>query len=141
MLRSALLTTVVVLSLFQPVNAGDVVVIVSSSSPLSSITASQLSDIYLSKTGTTPDGRPVIPIDQADGTAIRQEFYLKATGKSRQLLKAYWSTLIFTGRAEPPREVADGAKMKKLVASNPGFIGYIDRSELDGSVKAILTLP
>lgn len=121
--------------------SAEIVVIVASNSPLGAITTAQVADIFLSKSGTTPDGRTAVPIDQADGSAIRQEFYLKATGKSRQLLRAYWSTLIFTGRAEPPREVSDSARIKKLVAGNPGFIGYIDRSELDASVKPILALP
>ena len=42
--------------------------------------------------------------------------------------------------SEPPREIADSEKIKKLVASNPHYIGYIDRSALDASVKIVLAV-
>jgi hypothetical protein len=71
---------------------------------------------------------------------VRQEFYAKATGKTPQLLKAYWSKMIFTGRGEPPRELADSAAIKRMVAENPHCIGYVDKSAADSSVKVVLTV-
>jgi ABC-type phosphate transport system substrate-binding protein len=118
----------------------ETVVVVAANSPLATLTVGQTADIFLGKTGNFPDGRLAVPLDLPADSNIRQDFYLKATGKTPQLLKAYWTKLIFTGQAEPPREVGDGGKVRKLVASNPGFIGYIDRSEVDGSVKVVLTL-
>jgi ABC-type phosphate transport system substrate-binding protein len=118
----------------------EVVVIVAANAPVSGLTVEQVSDIFLSKSGTFPDGVAVVPIDQADGSMIRAEFYRKAIGKSPELLKAYWSKMIFTGQGEPPREVADGEKIKKLVANNPHYIGYIDKSNVDASVKVIMVV-
>ncbi|MDK2125904.1 type 2 periplasmic-binding domain-containing protein [Parachitinimonas caeni] len=118
----------------------ETVVVVAANSPLPALTANQAADIFLGKAGTFPDGRQAVPLDLPADSAIRQDFYLKATGKTPQLLKSYWTKLIFTGQAEPPREVSDPAKLRKLVASNPGFVGYIDRGEVDGSVKIVLTL-
>jgi ABC-type phosphate transport system substrate-binding protein len=122
------------------VQAGDIVVIVASGSPVNTLSVAQVSDIFLAKSGTFPAGGPAVPIDQADGSAIRTEFYAKATGKSPELLKAYWSKMIFTGQGEPPREIADSDKIKKLVANNPRYIGYIDKSNVDTSVKVVATV-
>jgi ABC-type phosphate transport system substrate-binding protein len=118
----------------------DVVVIVAANAPVNGLSAAQVADIFLSKSGTFPDGAVVVPIDQADGSAIRTEFYTKAIGKTPELLKAYWSKMIFTGQGEPPRELADSEKIKKLVANNPHYIGYIDRSSVDASVKIVMVV-
>jgi ABC-type phosphate transport system substrate-binding protein len=118
----------------------EIVVIVSANAPVTALSVAQVSDIFLCKTSNFPDGAAVVPIDQADGSAIRQEFYAKATGKSPELLKAYWSKLIFTGQGEPPREMADSEKIKKLVAHNRNYIGYIDNSAVDASVKTVFTV-
>jgi ABC-type phosphate transport system substrate-binding protein len=126
--------------IWNAVAAAQIVVIVSSDSPVAALSPAQVSDIFLSKTGTFPGGVQVVPIDQADGSPIRLEFYSKTTGKTPELLKAYWSKMIFTGQGEPPREVADSEKIKKLVAANPHYIGYIDKSAVDASVKMVLTI-
>ena len=116
----------------------EVVVIVSANSPVTTLSAEQVADIFLGKNASFPNGAIAIPVDQADGSEIRQDFYIKVTGKSPQLLKAYWSKLIFTGQGEPPREVTNSEAIKKLVARNPNFIGYIEKSAVDSSVRAAL---
>jgi len=120
--------------------AGDIAVVVASNSPVNSLSVAQVSDIFLAKSGTFPNGGPAVPIDQADSSTIRNEFYSKVTGKTPELLKAYWSKMIFTGQGEPPREIADSEKIKKLVANNPRYIGYIDKASVDASVKVVATV-
>lgn len=118
----------------------DVVVVVSARSPVTALSMDQVADIFLGNTGSFPDGSQAIPVDQPDGAPSRTEFYMKATGKSPQLLKAHWSKLVFTGKGEPPREVRDVDTLKKMIADNPRYIGYIDKSAVDASVKPVLTL-
>ena len=118
--------------------AVEVIVVVGANAPISSLTLEQVADIFLGRTVALPNGSAIVPIDQLDGSAIRHEFYAKTTGKSPQLLKAHWSKLIFTGQGEPPREVADSEAVKKLVASSPSYIGYIERAAVDSTVKAVL---
>ena len=136
-LRIALVTSGVLLV---TAASAEVVVIVSANSPVSMLSTSQVSDIFLGKTAKFPNGSTSIALDQMDVSTVRQEFYAKVTDKSPQLLKAYWSKLIFTGQGEPPREVIDSKTVKKLVANNPNFIGYIEGTAVDSSVKIILTL-
>ena len=118
----------------------EIVVIVAANSPLTSLTQAQVSDIFLAKNAVFPDGSLAVPLDQAEGSPIRLEFYGKTTGKTPELLKAYWSKMIFTGQAGPPREIADSDKIKKLVANNPHYIGYIDKRAVDASVKTVLSV-
>lgn len=116
----------------------DVVAVVSAKSPVSTLSKNQVVDIFLGKASRFPDGSQAVPIDQVEGSAARDEFYLKFSGKSPAQLKAHWSKVIFTGRGRPPREVSNSFEAKKLIIDNPNAIGYIEQGIVDGSVKVLL---
>lgn len=118
----------------------EVVVIVSAKSTATTLTAEQAADIFLGKANTLPGGGQAVPVDQPDGSAAREEFYSKAAGKTSAQVKAYWSKQIFTGKGQPPKEVGDNTGVKTLVAGNPNMVGYIDKSAVDGTVKALLSV-
>lgn len=116
----------------------DVVVVVSANSPAVELSRGQLEDIFLCKVKRFPDGREVMPIDQEEGTAVRDEFYAKFTGRSFAQIKAHWSKIIFTGRGLPPKTVLNSFEVKKQVVENPNAIGYIEQSEVDSRVRVLL---
>jgi len=120
--------------------AGELVVIVSARNPVSALGKDQVADIFLGQIAHFPGGTEAIALDQNIGSPERDEFYSKVASKTRPLLKAYWTKMIFTGRGQPPKEVANSATIRKMVAENPALIGYIDKSALDSSVKAVLTV-
>jgi len=132
------LMAAVVLSLGAGMAGADVVAVVSAKSPLTALTREQISDIFLGRTSRFPDGSPAVAIDQAEGAAVRDEFYLKFAGKPPAQLKAYWSKIIFTGRGQPPHEVSSSAEVKKRVAATITSIGYIEENLVDGTVKSVL---
>ena len=123
-----------------PTCEAHLVVIVSRKSPVTTLTKSEVADIYLARTAQLPGGAEAIPLDQADTGVNRDEFYEIVTGKSSAQLRAYWSKLIFTGSAQPPRVFNDVATLKRFVSDHPNALGYIDEQELDPSVKAVLLL-
>lgn len=97
------------------------------------LSAEQVSNIFLGKSNE------LVGVDLPDGSAVRDTFYHKVTGKDGAQLKAYWAKLVFTGKAQSLKEFTSDADVKKFVASNPAGIGYIDRASVDGSVKVLLT--
>ncbi len=123
-----------------PLQAGELVVIVSAHNPVNVLRAEQVADIFLGQSARFPDGAEAVALDQNIGTGIRDEFYTKVSAKSPALIKAYWTKMIFTGRGQPPREVTGSAAIRKMVADNPALIGYIDTSALDASVKTVLVV-
>jgi ABC-type phosphate transport system substrate-binding protein len=125
------------LSLMSHMAAADVVAVVSSKSTVTSLSQLQMVGIFLGKTSRFPNGVPAVPIDQAEGSVARDEFYEKLAVKSAAQMKAYWSKIIFTGRGQPPREVTSGADVKKFLAANPTAIGYIDADLVDSSVRVV----
>jgi ABC-type phosphate transport system substrate-binding protein len=101
------------------------------------VSKSQLADIFLGKTNRFPDGTQATPVDQAEGSAARDEFYDKIVGKTAAQIKAYWSKIIFTGRGQPPPTVSSASEMKKRVSENPAAIGYLDSSMVDDSLRVV----
>jgi len=80
------------------------------------------------------------PLDRPNSEPIKTQFYQKLSGQDLSQIKATWSRLVFTGKATPPKELPDAAAVKQAVAADPKAIGYIDKSEVDSSVKVLLTL-
>jgi ABC-type phosphate transport system substrate-binding protein len=116
----------------------DVVVIVSAKSHITSLTAEQTARIFLGKTSSFPDNGDAVPIDQAEGSTIRDEFYSKVVHKNSSQLAAYWAKVIFTGDGRPPEKLESNVAVRKAVAKNQNAIGYIDKSAVDKSVRVIL---
>lgn len=112
----------------------EVVVIVNPKNTASSMSNDQVAQVFLGKSNA------LSPIDQGDTSGVRTEFYKKVTGKDASQVKAVWSKLVFTGKATLPKELGNSADVKKAVAGNSNAIGYIEKSSLDSTVKAVLTV-
>lgn len=117
-----------------------VAVIVNPKSSVANMSADDVAAIFLGKSNTLPGGATAHAADQAEGAAVREQFYSKVAGKSGAQVKAAWSRLVFSGKATPPKELGSSAEVKKFVASTPDAIGYIEKSAVDGSVKAVLSV-
>ena len=130
-MKKMMIAAVAALVLSAPAFA-DVVVVVNAANS-EAVSKDQIANVFLGKSTA------LTPIDQADGSAIRGEFYKKVADKDAAQAKALWSKLVFTGKATPPKEVASSADVKKAIAANPKAIGYIEKSAVDASVKVVLT--
>ena len=112
----------------------EVVVIVNARHPAAAMSPEQIANVYLGKDSS------FAPLDLPESATLRQEFYKKVAGKDAAQLKAMWARLIFTGKAQPPKQVGNSAEAVKQVAGNDRAIAYVDRSAVDASVKAVLRI-
>jgi ABC-type phosphate transport system substrate-binding protein len=127
-------------SVAAPAAWAQVAVVVGAKSPATPLTAAQAADLFLGKSGQLPGAGNAVLLDQAESSPAHEQFYTKVTGKSAAQVKAAWSRLMFSGKAQPPKEVPNSAEVKKLVAANPDAIGYIEKSAVDASVKVLLSV-
>jgi len=112
--------------------AADLVVIANpAAGPL---TKEQVADLFLGKS------QAFTPVDQADGSPIYADFYKKATGREVAQVKSTWSRVVFSGKGQAPKQLADSAAVKKAVAADPQAVGYIEKSAVDATVKVVLGL-
>jgi len=112
----------------------ELVVIVNPKSPAASMTADEVANVYLGKDPS------FAPVDLPESAQARADFYKKVAGKDGAQVKALWARLVFTGKMRPPKEMANSSDALKFVAGNDRGIAYIDRSAVDSSVKAVLTV-
>ncbi len=115
----------------------DIFVVVNKDSNISELTQKQVTDIYMGRTQNFPDGSPAFPLDQASKSMVRENFYKTLVNKSPAQINAYWSRLLFTGRASPPRVISDAASLLNAIEQNPSAIGYVDASMLNDRVKVV----
>jgi ABC-type phosphate transport system substrate-binding protein len=115
----------------------DVVVVANPRSAQTGLSKEQVSALFLGKLTALPWGGRAALCDQPDSSPAREEFYARLTGKSVAQIRAHWAKMSFTGKGVPPTEERGSAEVKKAVSAQPGAIGYIERSDVDGSVKVI----
>lgn len=130
----------VVGTLLAQASGAQVAVVVGPASAAAALTAEQAAGLFLGKSDQLPGVGVALLLDQSESAAVRELFYTKVTGKSPAQVKAVWSRLVFSGKATPPKEIANSATVKKMVAANPNTIGYIEKSAIDASVKVLLTV-
>lgn len=82
-----------------------------------------------------------VPVEQAENSPIRAEFYKKVLEKEPAQVQAIWSKIVFTGKGKPPREFKNSTEVKKAVSENVKAIAYIEKAAVDDTVKVIATVP
>jgi len=120
--------------------SAEVIMVVNPKNPVATLTRQQVALIYSGRLGSFPTGASVTPLDLKEGTALRDEFYAKVTGRNPGEVKAYWAKQLFSGNGTPPRELASMDDVKRSVAADPSAIGYIERAALDATVKEVLSV-
>lgn len=120
--------------LAQPVCA-ELVIVVNPKNPATRMFPSQAAQFFL--------GGSVmfVPIEQAENSAIRAEFYKKVLEKEPAQVQAIWSKIVFTGKGKLPKEFKSSADVKKAVSENVNAIAYMEKSTVDDTVKVVATVP
>ncbi len=94
----------------------------------------ELRRIFLGQTSKFPNGEIAVPLDVSGD--YRNTFYQSILDKTPEQVETYWAKMIFTGKAEPARQVRP-QEVKQAVAGSSKVISYMDRSQTDASVKII----
>lgn len=117
----------------QSANA-DLVVVANPNVKLNAISQIELTKIFLGQSSVYPDGSKAVPLD-INGDH-RNSFYTYILKKSPTQLEKYWARMIFTGKAQPPRQISS-KDVKSIVADTQGAISYMDSAAVDSSVKVL----
>ena len=129
---ASILALVAAVAMTLPAHAGDIVVVMGSGA--AALTKDQVANVYLGR------DNHLKPVDLPEANTVREAFYKKATDRDATQIKALWSRITFTGEGLPPKELPNAAAVKKAVTADPKAIGYIEKADVDASVKVILEL-
>ena len=102
----------------------------------SPINKASIKKIFLGKTNSFLNGQKAVPIEMAPGE-LRKEFLKKVLRKGDGQLASYWSRMMFSGKATPPKTFDTSDEIKELVSANPNIIGFIDSDKVDNTVKVV----
>ena len=115
-------------------------VVVNAKSGVSVLTRNDVMNIFLGRFRQFPTGLDARPVDVVDSHPDRARFYRLLVSKEVPEINAYWARLVFTGRVTPPQQVNSAEEVIKWVQANPGGIGFVDVSKVDGRVRVVLEL-
>lgn len=123
--------TLLLASLSEPVDE-QLVVIAHRDAKIEVLTKIELIDIYMGRLGNK-----VKALDLENGNELKQEFYRLLINRSEAQVQAYWSKLLFSARAVPPKQMADGQAIIEAVENNQAAIGYIQRKFITNNVRVV----
>ncbi len=121
------------------ITAEDQIVVVTHLDNQNTITQKDLYRLYFGKLTTLPNGQRLVPIVNNGDEEQLKIFASQVLQRSSQQLRSYWARQLFTGKGKPPVRVDDSTALKELIANNPEYIGYLWESEVDASVRVLLT--
>jgi ABC-type phosphate transport system substrate-binding protein len=116
---------------------GGFVVIVNHANPTTSLSAAELSKLFLKKQAKWSGGAKAAPVDQPESSPVRRQFSDAVHKMDVPSVKSYWQELVFSGRGEPPPERPSDGDVIAYVKANPNAIGYIAMSAQTPDVKVI----
>jgi len=103
------------------------------------VTQQDVKNLYLAKAKAFSDGAEAKPVNQKEGSSIREQFDNEVAGKSSSQMKAYWAKLVFTGKAVPIEELSDDSSVVANVSQNANAIGYVEKSSVNDGVKVLFS--
>jgi hypothetical protein len=136
MLRSSLL----LISLLVMQLRAETLIVVAKDSPIETLDAKYVADIFLARTTRFPNGDKALPLEMK-GNAIRDLFYQQLSGKTSAQLNAYWTTLIFTGKGRPPATLDNPGELAGKLAREKGAISYLAAEQLTDDMKVVYRFP
>jgi hypothetical protein len=111
--------------------------IVASNSPLRDISMGSLRRVFSSEPVSGPGGVRLVGFNHPAGSRARDLFDRIVLGMNPDQAARYWVDQRIRGGARPPRAVGSVALFRDVINRYPGAVGYLARSDLDASVRAL----
>lgn len=118
----------------------EIAIVVPKNSPINTMEAKQISDLFLSRTNRYPNGDKAYLVAVSD-RELRDDFYRQISDKSPSQLRSYWTTLIFSGKGKPPRALDNKQSLLDYMEHNVTAISYINKADVTANMKVIYLFP
>lgn len=116
------------------------VIVVAKDAAIDELSEQHVSNIFLAKTESFPDGSKATPIELKNHP-LKADFYAAISGKSSSQLSAYWTTLVFTGKGKPPKRYKNEAALIEKLLDLNGAITYLPQDLVTNDMKVIYRFP
>jgi len=116
--------------------AADLKVIANPSVGASAVSVDDLKGVFLATKSSLSDGSHVEPVLEKGG-ATHEAFLKEYIGKTDTALQTYYRSLVFTGKASMPKQLASDAEVVAYVAKTKGAIAYVCAGASTDGVKTL----
>lgn len=125
--------------LFTAARAETIAFLVNEKNPQVKLSRGQVSDFFLKKLKSWPDGVLVRFIDRTDSSPERNEFLRTIIRKSSRDIELFWiGQKLYSGHSAPS-QVSSDAMVETMVSRFPGGIGYVSKDFVP--TKAVKKIP
>ncbi len=118
----------------------DMVVVVNINNPTTTMTKSQVIDLFMGRYIAFPNGQQATPIELMGEAEMKKNFYQYLVGMSLARVNAYWSRIKYTGRVKASKKVRTSKKVIGLLATSPVSISYMLREDVTKDLKVVYAL-
>ena len=118
--------------------AENIAVVVSKELNVTELSKSQIKRLFLSKTNHINNIR--VKVVELQNTSYKKYFYKKVSGKSKRQLRSYWTTLIYTGKAQPPKQLQNIQELLQKMKEDNKLITYLPLSQVTKDMKILYTM-
>jgi ABC-type phosphate transport system substrate-binding protein len=120
----------------------EVDVVVNKSNNVAPLSRDEVRRIFMGEKSSWPGGKRITILmlapDQPERAVILQALFKMTESEYTK----YFLQAAFTGHVlAAPKDLLSAAYMKRHLAANPDAIGYLNRKDVDDSVKVLLKLP
>lgn len=118
----------------------DLVLVTNPQSGIERLTQDEVINIYLGRYRRLASGMVAEPFDHPIDSELRSRFYRRLVNKNLAEINAYWARLVFSGKTRPPQVIENADSVLRQIASQPGALAYVERSQVDTRVKIVFEL-
>lgn len=133
--RACMLSLGLILA-FAAARGQDVMVVANQGVSASSISSTELRDIFTGVRSRFGDGMRAVPVLLKGGPA-HEVFLHHHIGDSAIEFRTRWRKAVFTGQGSMPKEFNSEGALLEYIAATPGAIGYVSRVTTGDSVKVL----
>jgi len=122
----------------EKLKAGDTgaIIIANNSIPESSLTSTDVKNIFLGKKTTWKNGKKITFVTLKNGE-LHKKFIRTYTKRNPSQFKNHWKKMLFTGKGVLPRSFSTDEDVVKYVSENDGVVGYISKEIKNDNIKII----
>ena len=117
--------------------SAQVAVIAHKDVPTDSITKDDLLNYYIGDVQSWGDDLDVVVFDLKARGPVRDAFY-EYLGKTSSRMRSIWLKRKLSGEGDPPESFETEEELLERVASTPGAIGFVQKSNVNGDTVKIL---
>lgn len=116
----------------------DIAVVVAKNNAIGRLSEQEVREFFF-KTRAQVGDISLVPVDHHDAS-LRTRFYQHCCHRTPLQVKAYWSRLVFSGRAQPPLILATDAPVSSQLNAEQDWLTYIDVNDLTADMKPVLIM-